>query len=243
MPACANGPCDYQQPHITIATAAPAPAPWSLQDRIKWLTVVLLVLIAYVGVWLAVSALRKIERQTRYAETAAQAAADAAKAALTLAENQARAERPWVLITAIPTPGVANSFSMVAANRGHSPARIVTMADGMAILKDEAELPPQPDFKTDPRTPIALMILLPGESATVKTFSRDEVKQVCANSEQLLRVEEWEEKIFLYGKVVYANLLGSGEQVYETNWCCWYVHGRQKSGMITAGSADYNRHS
>ena len=103
---------------------------------------VLLVIIAYVGVLLAVGTLRKIERQTRYAETTAQAAADSAKATLLFAENQARAERPWVIISAEPTPGVTDGFSVVATNRGRSPARIVSLVEGMAIVPDEAQLPP-----------------------------------------------------------------------------------------------------
>lgn len=242
-PACTSGPCDYQQPHITIATPAPATAPWSLQDRIKWLTVVLLVLIAYVGVLLALSTLRKIERQTRYAETTAQAAADSAKAALLFAEYQARAERPWILISAEPTPGVTDGYSVVATNRGRSPARIVSLLEGMAIVPDEAQLPSAPVFKTELRAPLAPMLLLPGESARIKTFHRDEVKSVCENPEQVQRVEDWEEKIYLYGKVTYTELDASGDDAHETGWCCWHIHGRQKSGMIMAGPPEYNRHT
>ena len=242
-PTCNGGPCDYEQPHITIATPAPAPAPWPLQDRIKWLTVVLLVLIAYVGVWLAISILRKIERQTRYAETTAQAAADSAKAALLFAENQAKAERSWILISTKPTPGVINGFSVVATNRGHSPARIVSLAEGMAIVQDETQLPPAPVYKTEPSPPLAPILLLPGESASIKTFQRDEVNSVCESPEQVLRVEDWKEKIYLYGKVAYAELVAPGDDAHETGWCCWYIHGRQKSGMIMSGPLDYNRHT
>jgi hypothetical protein len=242
-PDCTSGPCEYQQPHITIATAAPAPAPWSLQDRIKWLAVVLLVLVAYVGVLLAISALRKIERQTHFIEAAALAAAESAKAALSLAENQARAVRPWILVMAEPTPAIANSFSVVATNRGSSPARIVSLAEGIAIVEDETQLPAAPAFKTEPNAPIVPHILLPGESSTIKTFTRDEVKSICENPMQLQRVEEWEEKIYLYGNIAYVDLIASGGEPHETNWCCWYIHGHQKSGMVMAGSAEYSRHS
>jgi hypothetical protein len=245
-PNCTNGPCDVTPAHITSVNAPPSaasPGPWSLPDRIKWIGVALLLLISYVGVFLAISLLRKIERQTHYAETTAQAAADAAKAALLFAESHARAERPWIVVAPSPTPGANNNFSIVATNRGRSPARIVTLAEGIAILKDEAQLPPDPAFKSDPRAPLTLTILLPGESANIKSFSRDEVQSVCASPEQVTRVEDWEEKIFLYGKVTYAELVEPGDKVHESNWCCWYVHGRQKSGMLTAGPAEYNRHT
>ena len=244
-PACTSGPCDYQQPHITSVNPPPAPAPepWPLPDRIRWAAEILLLLIAYPAILLAISILRKIERQTRYAETTAQAAADSAKAALLFAENQARAERPWILITADPTPGVINGFSVVATNRGRSPARIVSLAEDIAIVRDEAQLPSTPAFKAEPRAPLASMLLLPGESASIKTFHRDEVKSICENPEQVQRVEDWEEKIYLYGNVAYTDLAAPSEEAHETGWCCWYIHGRQKSGMIMAGPLEYNRHT
>jgi hypothetical protein len=242
-PACPNGPCDDEQPHITIATPAPAPAPWLLPDRIRWAAEVLLLILAYPALLFGLSTLRKIERQTRYAETAALAAADSAKAALLFAENQAKAHRSWILISTKPTPGVVNGFSVVATNRGRSPARVVSLNEDIIIVQDEAQLPPAPVFKTEPSPPLAPILLLPGESTSIKTFQRDEVKSLCETPEQVLRVEDWKEKIYLYGKVAYTELAASGDEVHETDWCCWYIHGRDKSGMIMAGPLDYNRHT
>lgn len=242
-PACPNGPCDNEQPHITIATPAPAPAPWPLQDRIRWAAEVLLLILAYPSLLLAVSALRKIERQSRYAETAALAAADSAKAALLFAETQAKADRSWILISTKPTPGVVNGFSVVATNRGRSPARVAALTEDIIIVRDEKELPPTPVFKDAPSPPVAPILLLPGESATIKTFQRDEVKSICDSPAQVLRVEDWKEKIYLYGKVAYTELAASGDEVHETGWCCWYIHGRDKSGMVISGPLDYNRHT
>jgi type II secretory pathway pseudopilin PulG len=204
---------------------------------------VLLLVVAAVFAWLAVASLRKIERQSQYAEENAQAAADAAKAALLIAENLARAERPWLLVSASPVPGSTNSFSIVATNRGRSPARVLSLAECIAIVRDETELPRVPIFKTAPRPPVAPTILLPGESVSIKTFSRDEVKTVCENPEEAQRIEEWAEKIYLYGNVIYNDLAASGDARLETGWCCWYIHGRQKSGMIMAGPPEYNRHT
>ena len=97
-PDCQQGPCDYQMPHITVATAAPAPAPWPLQDRILWGANILLALVGYAGIMLAVATLKKIERQTKYGETAALAAQEASEAALIQAKAIVHAERPWILI-------------------------------------------------------------------------------------------------------------------------------------------------
>jgi hypothetical protein len=232
-------------PHITIATPAPAPAAWSLQDRIKWATVVLLVLVAYAGIWFAVSTLQKIERQTRYAETAAQAAGESAKAALEYAQSHARAERPWILVSAEPAPGAPDAFTIVASNRGRGPAKILTLLEGAAISKDEASLPRDPIYKEPEVSPqLASMILLPGESIGIKSFRRDEVVNVCKTPDQLQRVENWEEKIYLYGKVTYVDLQSPDEkQSFETAWCCWYIHGRQRSGLVMAGKPPINQHS
>ncbi len=241
---CQGGACDAPTPHITIATPAPAPGVWPLQDRISWVANLVLVLIAYVGVMLAISTLRKIERQGRYAETAAQAAADSAKAALLYAQGRSLADRPWILVTAEAAPSAPDSFSIVATNRGHTPAKIVTIVDEIVSAGDESLLPPAPVFKNEPQPPRVPIILLPGESTGIKSFSRDEVSSVCETPEQLKRVEDWDEKIYLYGNVAYSELLSPDEtQVHETAWCCWYIHGRQKSGMVTAGPPVYNRHS
>jgi hypothetical protein len=254
-PNCVGAACDAALPHITIATPAPAAAPWPLQDRIAWAASLLLTVIAYVGIMLALSALRKIERQTRYGETAAQAAADSAKAALLLAETQAQAlaqqveaqaqaERPWILVTAEPASDAPNGFIVVATNRGRSPARIVALAEEVTSATDESQLPPVPAFTGEPRAPIDPLILLPGESTDIKSFCRDDVESFCGNAERLRRVEDWEEKIYLYGAIAYRDLRSTDEKhFYETAWCCWYIHGRQKSGMVKAGPPQYNRHS
>lgn len=242
---CATGPCDYQPPHITIATPAPAPAPWPLQDRITWVTQALLALLGYAGILIALAVLRKIERQTRLSEEAAQAAAESAQAALLHTQALVRAERPWVLVAVENSRTVENSFAVVASNRGRSPARIQLTMDAMTTAADEEHLPSEPEYgAASAHMPAASMILLPGESLTLKSFGRSDVKGFCGSAEKLKRVEEWEEKIYLYGKIEYFDLIAPAEeQRHETGWCCWYIHGRQKSGMVMAGPPAYNRHS
>jgi hypothetical protein len=241
---CQGGPCDATPSHITIATPAPAAAPWPWQDRIAWAAHIILVVLAYVGVMLAIWLLRKIERQTHFAETTAQAAADSAKAALMYAEAQALAQRPWLVVTVEPEPGPLNRFTIVATNRGRSPTRIVTLVDEVAMARDEAHLLAIPAFKSEAKAPRAPIILLPGEATELRTFSREDVKSVTESAEDLRRVEAWESKIYLYGVVTYIDLRApAGKEPYETGWCCWYIHGHQKSGMVIAGTPEYNRHT
>jgi hypothetical protein len=236
---------DYPPPRITIANPAPALSPWSLHERILWAADLVLVLVAYAGILLALSLLKKIERQTVCAETAATAAATSAQAALLNAQAVIHAERPWILISVEPSRSKENSFTVTATNRGRTPARIVATAERTRIAIDEARLPVTSDYNgEEPKPPRVPIILLPGESTAIKPFGRDEVKGLCDSEERFKRIEAWEERVFLYGKLVYRDLIAPADsQIHETNWCCWYIHGRQNSGLILAGPAEYNLHS
>ena len=236
---------DYPPPRITIVNPAPAPSPWSLHERILWVANLVLVLVAYAGIMLALSLLKKIERQTGCAETAAVAAATSVQAALLNAQAVIHAERPWILISVEPSRSKANSFTVKATNRGRTPARIVATAERTQIAIDETRLPGTPDYNNEePMPPRVPIILLPGKSTAIKPFGRDEVKGLCDSEERFKRIEAWDEKVFLYGKLIYRDLIAPADsQVHETNWCCWYIHGRQNSGLILAGPAEYNLHT
>ena len=242
---CAEGPCDATPQHIAIATPAPAPAPWLWQDRVQWVANILLAVFGYAGVMMGLSLLKKIDRQTQYAETAAQAAADSAQAALVHAQAIIRSERPWIVMTVEPSRSVENGFTVTATNRGRGPARIISAIDQITTAVDQTHLPQIPHFDdAAPNAALTSDVLLPGESIGVKSFSRDEVKGFCGSDEKLRRVEKWEELILLYGRVVYRDLIAVDDKTtHETSWCCWYIHGRQKSGMVMAGPPAYNMHT
>lgn len=243
-PDCVTGPCDYQPPKITVASPPAMVMPWLVRDQITWAANLVLVLLGYVGIMMAVSVLKKIERQTRAAEEAAEAARAGAEAALMQAQAMKRAERPWVMVAVEPAAGRENSFVVVAVNRGRSAAQIEAVKDQAILVVDEENLPATPRF---PDTPAerrgAPVILLPGESLELKRFGREDVKELCGSEERVKRVEDWEERIYLYGRILYTDLAAlEGEAGHETGWCCWYIHGRQKSGLVPAGPAAYRVH-
>jgi hypothetical protein len=263
---CENGPCDEQPAHIAIATPAPAPAAWPLQDRIEWVAKLLLVVVGLVGIMVGISTLKKIEQQAHYAEAAAEAAtetakatAEAAKAATDAAKAATdtakavfdqvqavvRAERPWVLVTVEPSRKVENRFAIMATNRGRGPARILSSLDKITTEVEESRLPETPELgDAKANASLVSVILLPGESTGIGSFGRDEVKDFCATEEKLKRVENWEEMILLYGKIVYQELIATAnEPQHETCWCFWYIHGRRNSGMVAAGTPQYHRHT
>jgi hypothetical protein len=240
-----NQPAEEEMPHITIATPAPAPSPWPWQERIAWGANIGLVIFGYVGILFALRLLNKVDRQTQYAETAAQAAAYSAQAALLHAQAIMRSERPWLLVTVEPSGRIENRFMVMATNRGRGPARILSSVDKITTEVDQTSLPEEPELEdAETNSSLASVVLLPGESTGIRSFGRDEVKDFCGSDEMLARIEKWEEVILLYGKIAYENLVGASEDdPCETMWCCWYIHGRQNSGMVMAGPPAYNRHT
>jgi hypothetical protein len=251
-PTCEGGNCDYQPARITVATPAPAPAPWPLQDRIAWGANVLLAILGYAGIMVGIQTLRKIERQSKFAESAAEtaaksadAAARCAEAALLHAQAIISAERPWVLITIVPSRSIENGFTVIATNRGRGPAQVVSALEETRIVVDESHLPSVPEYSAqESESPFVSIILLPGEFMNLKSFCRDDVKTLCGSEDAYRRIENWEERIFLYGKITYRDLGAPADQLpHETGWCCRYIHGRQKSGLVMAGSQEFNVHT
>lgn len=232
-------------PRVTVSNPAPLPAPWPLHEKISWAAGLVLTVLAYVGIMMALSLLKKIERQTAYAEAAAEAAAGSAQAALLHAQATIRAERPWLSITVEPSRSMENSFTIMATNRGRTPARITATAERTRIAVDERHLPGTPEYdREEPSAPLVAIILVPGDSMPIKPFCRDDVKALCDSEERFKRIETWEEKVYIYGKVIYEDLISAPEdQGHETNWCCWYIHGRQNSGLVLAGPPAYNLHT
>jgi len=243
---------------------APPPLVWTWHDRILWGAYILLALVGYAGLMIGVSTLKKIERRAAEAEEARSsepvavpvaapviapvvdtAAADMARAALLHAQSMVNAERPWILVTAEPTPGAESSFEITATNRGKTPATITAASDQSLFAADEANLEPQAEFTpVQTKSRFVPIILLPGESATLKSFSREDAKALSGSDEKLARLESWEERLFLRGKVAYNDLITpAGKEAHETNWCLWYIHGKQRSALVPAGPAEYNAHT
>jgi hypothetical protein len=242
---CNGEPCEKQQPPFVV-TLPPQPVqPWLLRERISWGATLVLALVGYVGIMLAISTLKKVERNTLLAETTAQAALDAATAALATAQAILLSERPWILVSIEPAINKPSSFTITATNKGRTPATITAMFEQVGIKSDEAHLPTSPEYEEQQESqPMIPVTLVPGESTPIKAFSRDDVPAICESEERLKRIENWDEKLFLHGRIIYRDLVApNGSNEHETNWCCWYIHGRQKSGMVIAGPPGYNSHT
>ena len=145
------------------------------------------------------------------------------------------------MVTAEPSPDAAHSSIVVATNRGKSPAQIVATADKTLSAIDEAHLPPNLQVGIEEQSSaMHAIVLLPGESTAIRVFGREDVEQLCATKEALNRIQDWQEKVFITGKVIYKDLnTPSDAQTHETSWTCWYIYGQQKSGLVTIGSPGF----
>lgn len=201
-------------------------------------------ILGYIGVLLALRTLKNIQRQTEFGVSAAQAALQCANASLESSQAIVDSGRPWIVVTVEPLLTAEHGFKVMATNRGRTPARILAKSDCVKIAEDESKLPPTPDYESGKSaTPFEPIILLPGESAGIRPFRRSDVRSYCPSDEQFKRIERWEEKLFVYGRVIYRDLISPMDQPnHETDWCCWYVYG-DKDALVIAGPPEYNKHN
>jgi hypothetical protein len=242
---CNGGPCGSQPPQIVVNSPSPANPPWAWYQRVAWAANIVLAVLGYVGIMLALRTLKNIERHAESNAAAVQVAQETASAALAQSQALVDSERPWIVVSVEPFLTMENSFKVMATNRGRTPARIVSTVDQVEVAADETHLAETPEFESVESGALPNpIILLPGESVGIRPFRREDVRAVCENDAQFERIELWQEKVFLFGRVTYMDMLSSpGKQVHETDWCCWYVHGEKESALLVAGPPEYNRHS
>ena len=204
-----------------------------------------LAVLGYAGIMLALRTLKTIERNSEIGAAAAQGALDASQALLAQNQLALEAQRPWIVVRVETSLTRENSFNLMASNRGRTPAKIVDLADRARIAADEPSLPDKPEY--DDAKPVARrepVILLPGESMVLRSFSRDDVPAICKTDEELEKIKLWEKNIFIYGRVTYREMNSAADKkAYETDWCYWYIHGENKSALMIAGPPEYNKHS
>ncbi len=232
-----DGSSTNPQPHISISVPNPTPAPWSLHERIAWGANLALAIIGYVGIFMAIRALKRIETQSMCLEVLAQTAIESSSTVKLAVQDLLSTRRPWVLMSVERSPETKNSFSIVATNRGNAPAQITSCPDNVVLIKGESCLPRESESAKEGSGVLAVPImLLPGESTVIQRFGRGDVKWVCKTEESLRHVERFEETIFIYGTVFYGNPATSDtKQSHLTDWCCKYIHGDCASEIVMGG--------
>ena len=232
-----DGSSTHPQPHISISVPNATPAQWSLHERIAWGANIALAVIGYVGIVIAIRALKRIEALSKSLEVLAQTAIESSSTVKLAVQDLVSSRRPWVLMSVTRSLETKDSFSIVATNRGSAPAQITSCPDNVVLIKGEFCLPGESESATEESGVLAVPImLLPGESNVIQRFGRGDVKWVCKTEENLRHVERFEETIYIYGTVFYRNPATSNiQQSFQTDWCCKYIHGDCASEIVMGG--------
>jgi len=187
---------------------------WSQsRDVYDWLVFGCSLVLAGVGIWgviVAVRTLKKIERQTKATEKAAEAA-------LKQAEHLIAAERPFLMIE-------ATGFEFVeiqAWNRGRSPAQIIFYNNFPNITTPLISEDWNPDRKygygydIDGMEIINIQWLAPGGSMVIGSYELNALKEGDPQRwEEVRALKRW---MYLWSAVKYRGL--SGDRIYESRYC------------------------
>jgi len=226
------------------------------RDAYDWLVLgcsLVLAVIGICGVFVAVSTLKKIERQTKATEDAATAAKDSAEAARLNAQAVINSERAWIVIKStmdgyVPNAADTFEYKWVIRNTGNTPARIMETQCRYDLVRAIVltSLPPEPQYPA----PIVLngFLLPPGDSADYLTYLVSS-----STSEVVTRLEEGELNTIrsgIYNLRVfgYVKYLDAFEKERESRFCEYYVWPSDRRGYIgfrplLGIPADYTKHT
>lgn len=222
-----------ETPRIVVNTPPAAPVEWPTHEKIAWAASLILTILCYAGLMFGRRMLEQMKYQTETLESLATAAQEAAHVALMTVEKQKRMERPWLLVSVSRTKQSADDFEVMVCNRGQSPAEVFQRNARIVLSEKLQKTSAQPDFVLDAAADkISSVILLPGESAWLFSFSRSDLSWICKTGERQMQVERGLLHLYFYGKVGYKGLTDSEDaQGYQTNWCCRYIHNEVKSTL------------
>jgi len=199
----------------------------------------MLVVVGIAGIVAAVCTLKVIKRQT-------DATVDAAKAALLNAKALINAERPWVVI--FYDGWKDGTFGFSAANKGRTPANIISFAVGFKCLSNVKQLPPEPEY--GPEIFPTTNLLMPGESewgTELVLMSRDECQSKMERCRDLrdttVQFPQSGEKLpVFYFRVKYSIVIADKDNIVfgETRAC--YSVSPYDTGVSHCGGEAYNHY-
>jgi hypothetical protein len=189
----------------------------------------LLVLAGIGGIVVAALTLRKIERQTKAGE-------DAANAALLNAQALINAERPWLMVEACGFP----SITLKMVNKGRTPAQLIWYSKVPSVCDHlTGELMGEPHYgKYYDEVGVQIMNVpmifpdgeMPAGEYSVTALQQEfpeRWKEICAKKRQL----------HLYSAIKYKGPLS--EDVYVTKYCFLV----KSTGAVMSGDPGYNDHT
>ncbi len=138
----------------------------------------------------------------------------AAQGAFLNAQAVINAERPWMLVSVKSSLGEIGGFDVSVKNKGRTPAMVSEAWMGCVAVKKVSELPLPAVFPMD--NPIKNKVIIPGGTAHIIWFDQRLFKALLGDN---LPQSDWEEQIFVHGKVLYRDLANPDKSVvHETRW-------------------------
>ncbi len=214
-----------------------------MNQRVELIVNLTLLALVYIGVMIAIRVLSRIRRRLQETEATVQSLAESTSSMVARVEAMLSVERSWLATKIESSLQSGNGFSIIASNCGRCPAQITAMADRIGILANESLLPETPEYTRHGRREVtAPLMLVPGESTVLQTFSGGDLEWICGSPESRRRIESGQDHLFVYGRVNYRDMFTGGESAeHETNWCHEYIYDGGKWRLIAAGSAEYNK--
>jgi hypothetical protein len=179
--------------------------------------------------------------ETRKSAQEAQVAADAA---LLNAQAFIRAERPWVLVKVEPSKRWEFGQQVVAVNKGRTPAEVICHADNCIVIGIADFLPDIAEYGKTEIYPSA-QIILPEESVVIGEIT--EFSLVGKNKADITRFRNAETEGYVYGSIIYRDLLGPpAAKPHETRWCFSVLTWKERELIVMEygwGGNEYTRHT
>lgn len=235
---------DSTLPHLRIIDPPILPGQRRLL-QITWWSALSLVALCYAALLITFRSLKRLAGQVSALERPAGHIEIVEAGLQSFANDMFKILRPWLVISFELVRGKGGQYGIIATNRGIVPAELVGIVDRLGILSDESHLPATPEFAKDPRAPSNQVTLAPGETALLQTFGRTDLSWVCKTAEQLSHIEEGNQKIVIFGRVQYRSAVprSSSDPIYETWWCCRYLHDEANGSLIPSGPREYRKHT
>jgi hypothetical protein len=173
----------------------------------------------------------------------------AAQAALLNAQAIINAERAWVVMVIKQDKVRSRLFRIKAENRGRTPVKIVSASHECAVVKTEAEMSEQPQYRHGKKFAEGVF-LFPGESQVMTEFSRDHLRMPSIGEDRegeqdFQMAKDRQGLAIVFGNVVYRDILSSPKDPErETRWCSLLKLGDTADELfLTRGRDGYTKHT
>jgi hypothetical protein len=174
--------------------------------------------------------------------------AAAAKAALLNAQAVINAERPWVVVEGeIIEP---ETIKITARIKGRTPAKIRSGWGQFEITPNtdflgETFLKDEPVYALDGTEVLHELLAIPDEKPIGQIYLLPIYSRIKPNFALWKRLTDYEECLFVYGRVIYTDILSKDETgnpvEHETRWCFKYLpQGESVGHLFRSGKRAYN---